>query len=130
MCTQMGHHFSYLIWATIWRMNPLFTSGICDKLFNKHSTHMAYISKPLVRKFRNLEIRRFHLFKFEIFHTILRNRSTLTPIFFASSIYSFYKHQVTSLIWQACLTRRSFNIFWMVILCWIMGIKRGHFGLR
>ena len=24
---QMGHHFSYLIWATIWRMNPLFTSG-------------------------------------------------------------------------------------------------------
>jgi len=28
MCTKMDHHFSYLIWATIWRMNPLFTSGI------------------------------------------------------------------------------------------------------
>jgi len=71
MCTQMGHHFSYLIWGTIWRMNPLFTSGICDNLFTKHSTHMAYISKPLVRK----------LFKFEIFQTILRNRYTLISIF-------------------------------------------------
>ena len=54
MCTQMGHHFSYLIWATIWRMNPLFTSVIFDNLLTKHSTHMAYISKPLVRKFRIL----------------------------------------------------------------------------
>jgi len=43
----------------------------------------------------------------------------LTPIIFASSILSFYKHQVTSLIWQARFTRRSFNIFWMVILCQI-----------
>jgi len=41
MCTQMGHHFSYLIWATIWHMNPPFTSGICDNLFTKHSTYMA-----------------------------------------------------------------------------------------
>jgi len=32
-------------------MNPLFTSGICDNLFTKHSTLMAYISKPLVRTF-------------------------------------------------------------------------------
>ena len=37
---------------------------------------MAYISKPLVRKFRILNIRRLDVFKFE---TILRNQ--LTPIF-------------------------------------------------
>jgi len=73
MCTQMGHHFSYLIWATIWRMDPLFTSGICDNWFTKHSTHMAYISKPLVRKFCILKIRRIDFYKFEIFQTILRN---------------------------------------------------------
>jgi len=42
LCTQIGHHFSYLIWATIWRMNPLFTSGICDNLFTKHSTTNVY----------------------------------------------------------------------------------------
>jgi len=30
------------------------TYGICDNLFTKHSTHMTYISKPLVRKFRTL----------------------------------------------------------------------------
>jgi len=51
MCTQMGHHFSYLIWVTKWHMNPLFTSVICDNLLPKHLTHMAYISRPLVRKF-------------------------------------------------------------------------------
>ena len=32
-------------------MNPLFTSRICDNLFTKHSTHMTYISKPLIRKY-------------------------------------------------------------------------------
>ena len=53
LCTEMGHHFSYLIWATIWRMNPLFTSGICDNLFTKHSTH---ISKPLVFYFFKLDV--------------------------------------------------------------------------
>jgi len=51
MCSQMGHHFSYLIWATIWHMNQLFTSGICENLFTKHSTRMTYISKQLVGKF-------------------------------------------------------------------------------
>ena len=54
------------------------TSGICDNLFTKHLTHMAYISKPLVRKFRILKTRRLNLFQFEIFKTTLRNRSTLT----------------------------------------------------
>jgi len=91
---------------------------------------MAYISKPLVRKFRNLEIRRFHLFKFEIFHTILRNRSTLTPIF-SQAVYIHF----TNIKWRHWYDRRVLpddlsTFFWMVILCWIMGIKRGHFGLR
>jgi len=74
---------------------------------------MAYISKPLVRKFRILKIRRLDVFKFE---TILRNQLTW-HVFFASSIFSFYKHQVTSLIWHVCFTRQTFNIFWMVNLC-------------
>ena len=43
-----------------------------------------------------------------------------------SSILSFYKHQVTSLIWPVCFTRQKFNIFWIVILCWIRRFKRGH----
>ena len=96
MCTQMGHHFSYLIWVTIWHMNPLFTSVFFDNLFTKHSTHMTYISRPLVRKFCFLQIRGIDLSKFEIIQTILRNQLTLTPIFFASSIFSFYNPQVTS----------------------------------
>ena len=42
MCTQMGHHFFYLIWVTIWRMNPLFTSVICDNFFsNDRKTKMV-----------------------------------------------------------------------------------------
>ena len=97
MCTRMGHYFSYLIWATIWRINPLFTSGICDNLFTKHSNHMAYISKPLVRKFRILWIRRLDLFSFEIFQTILRNRAALIPIFFASSNVYFH---FTNIKWR------------------------------
>jgi len=35
-------------------MNPIFTSVICDNLLTKHLTHMAYISRALVRKFRIL----------------------------------------------------------------------------
>ena len=62
-------------------MNPLFTPGTCDNLFTKHSTHMTYISRPLVRKFRILQIRGIDLSKFEIIQTILRNQLTLTPIF-------------------------------------------------
>ena len=62
-------------------MNPLFTSVIFENLFTKHSTHMAYILRPLVRKFGILQIRRIDLFKFEIFQTILRKQSTLTPNF-------------------------------------------------
>ena len=42
---------------------------------------MAYILRSLVRKFRILQIRRIDLFKFKIFQTILRNQSSLTPIF-------------------------------------------------
>jgi len=49
-----------------WHMSPLFTSVIFDNLFTKHSTHMAYISRPLARKFRILQIRRIDLSKFEI----------------------------------------------------------------
>ena len=95
-------------------------------MFTKHSTHMAYISKPLVRKFRILWIRRFYLFKFEIFQAILRNRSALTPIFLPAVYFHF-----TNIIDMTCgFNRRSFNIFWKVILCYIRGIKRGHFGLR
>ena len=120
MCTQMGHHFSYLIWVTIWHMNPLFTSVFFDNLFTKHSTHMTYISRPLVRKFCFLQIRGIDLSKFEIIQTILRNQLTLTPIFFASSIFSFYNPQVTSLIWQACFTRRSFNIYMCVVLVFFL----------
>ena len=41
----------------------------------------------------------------------------LWHLFFTSSILSFHKHQVKSLIWQAYFTRRSFNKFWMVIVC-------------
>jgi len=48
---KMGQHFSYLIWVTRRHMNPLFTSVICDNLLTKHLTHMAYISRPLVRNF-------------------------------------------------------------------------------
>ena len=92
------------------------TSVIFDNLFTKHSTHMAYISRPLVRKFGILQIRRIDLSKFEIFQTILRNRSTLTPTFWRAVYFPFYKPQVMSLIWQACFTKRSLNIFWMVIL--------------
>jgi len=69
-------------------MNPLFTSVFFDNLFTKHSTHMTYISRPLVRKFCFLQIRGIDLSKFEIIQTILRNQLTLTPIFFASSIFS------------------------------------------
>ena len=49
ICTQMGHYFYYLIWVTY------------DQLFNL--THMAYSSRPLVRKFRILKIRRIDFLK-------------------------------------------------------------------
>ena len=62
------------------------TIHICDNLLTKRSTHIAYISKSLVRKFRTLLIRRIDLFKFETFLTILRNQSTLRPIF-ARAVY-------------------------------------------
>ena len=86
---QMGHHFSYLIWATIWRMNPIFTSAICDNLFTKYPTHMAYISKPLVRKFRTLDV---------LIYLNLKSSSQFLEIdqlwhlFLGSSILSFYKN--------------------------------------
>ena len=51
LCTLIGHHFSYLIWVTRWHINPLFTSVVCDNWLTKQLTHMAYISRPLVRKF-------------------------------------------------------------------------------
>ena len=71
---------------------------IFDNLFAKHLTYMAYISKPMVRKFRILQIRRIDLSKFEIFQTILRNQSTLTPIFSRAVYFLFSKPQVTSLV--------------------------------
>jgi len=52
---------------------------------------MAYISRPLVRIFRILKIRRIELSKYKIFQTILRNQSTLTPIFFGSSIFFIFQ---------------------------------------
>jgi len=42
---------------------------------------MAYISRPLVRKFCKLDVLIY--LNLKSFQTILRNRSTLTPIFFA-----------------------------------------------
>ena len=66
-------------------------------------------------------MRRLDLFKFEIFQTILRNRS--------SSILSFYKHQVTSLIWHVCFTRRSYNIFWMLFYVKFVELRGDILGL-
>jgi len=85
----------------------LFTSGICDNLFTKHSTNMAYISKPLVSKFRTLFIRHLDLFKFEI-HTILRNRLTLTTIFCEQ--YAFNLQTSSDVIDLTC-------VFYQKILC-------------
>jgi len=50
---------------------------------------MTYISRPLVRKFRILQIRRIDLSKFELFQTILRNQSTLTTIFSRAVYFHF-----------------------------------------
>ena len=40
MCTQMVSSFLLPYMGYDMSMNPLFTPGICDNLFTKHSTHI------------------------------------------------------------------------------------------